>query len=138
MQLIDIGMCFVCGKKNPGGLQADFEIDIEARRLKGGFVPGEIHQGYGGIMHGGLAACLLDEAMVKLLWEIGIPAVSASLEIKLRKPIKIGEKVIISGWIETERGRVINTAARLETDEGDVLAEGRGVCVRISQKGGSM
>lgn len=136
MKLVDIGMCFVCGKKNAGGLQADFEIDQEKKTLRGWFLPQEKHQGYGGIMHGGLAACLLDEAMVKLLWEMGIPAVSASLEIKLRKPIMIGEKVIIKGWIESDRGRLIHTAANLENERGDVLAGARGICVRMSRKGG--
>jgi len=135
MELVDIGMCFVCGKKNPGGLQAEFEIDSDRRMLSGWFIPGEVHQGYGGIMHGGLAACLLDEAMVKLLWELGIPAVSASLEIRLKKPIRIGQKVVIKGWIESDRGRLFHTGARLESEEGTVLAEGTGVCVKISPKG---
>ncbi len=135
MELVDIGMCFVCGSRNSGGLHAEFVIDSEQRILTGSFIPQEVHQGYGGIMHGGLAACLLDEAMVKLLWEIGIPAVSASLEIRLKKPIRIGQKVVIKGWIESDRGRLIKTAARLETEEGNILAEGTGVCVRVSPEG---
>ena len=134
MELIDEGMCFICGKRNPIGLKAEFEIDNENRRLKGYFTPKQEHEGYRGIMHGGLASALLDEAMVKLLWEVGIPAVSASLSIRLLKPVKVGEKVVIEGWVESDKGRIIETSARLTDTAGTVLAQAEGKCVRIRSK----
>lgn len=134
MELIDEGMCFICGKRNPIGLKAEFEIDRENIRLTGYFTPRQEHEGYKGIMHGGLASALLDEAMVKLLWEVGIPAVSASLSIRLRKPVKVGEQVIIKGWVESDKGRIINTSAELRDTAGTVLAQADGKCVRIGSK----
>jgi acyl-coenzyme A thioesterase PaaI-like protein len=134
MELIDEGMCFICGKRNPIGLKAEFEIDRENTRLTGYFTPRQEHEGYKGIMHGGLASALLDEAMVKLLWEVGIPAVSASLSIRLRKPVKVGEQVIIKGWVESDKGRIINTSAELRDTAGTILAQADGKCVRIGSK----
>lgn len=134
MELTENGMCFVCGKKNPNGLKAEFEVDRERLALKGHFTPRNIHQGYKGIMHGGLTAALLDEAMVKLLWDSGIPAVSASLRIKLIKPIRIGQEILIKGWVEGFKGRVILTCARIESSSGSVLAEATGKCIRVSGK----
>jgi acyl-coenzyme A thioesterase PaaI-like protein len=134
MELIDEGMCFICGKRNPIGLKAEFEIDIENRRLRGYFTPKQEHEGYRGIMHGGLASALLDEAMVKLLWEIGIPAVSASLSIRLLKPVKVGEQVVMEGWVESDKGRVIHTSAELRDTSGTLLAQADGKCVRIRSK----
>ena len=134
MELIDEGMCFICGKRNPIGLKAEFEIDRENIRLTGYFTPRQEHEGYKGIMHGGLASALLDEAMVKLLWEVGIPAVSASLSIRLRKPVKVGEQVIIKGWVESDKGRIINTSAELRDTAGTILAQADGKCVRIGSK----
>lgn len=134
MELVDNGMCFVCGKANPSGLKAEFEIDKERLVLTGHFTPSQAHQGYRGIMHGGLTAALLDEAMVKLLWEVGIPAVSAALEIKLLKPIKVGEEIVIRGWVEGFKGRLVLTGARIESHSGSVLAEAVGKCVRVSGK----
>ena len=134
MELIDEGMCFICGKRNPIGLKAEFEIDAENLRLKGYFTPRPEHEGYRGIMHGGLASALLDEAMVKLLWEVGIPAVSASLNIRLLKPVRVGEQVVIEGWVESDKGRIINTYARLTNKAGTVLAQADGKCVRIQSK----
>jgi acyl-coenzyme A thioesterase PaaI-like protein len=134
MDLVDEGMCFVCGKRNPMGLKVDFDIDRDNLKLRGSFTPCREHQGYSGIMHGGLASALLDEAMVKLLWDAGIPAVSASLEIKLIKPVKVGEPLVIKGWVDSEKGRLIYTGAVLEDATGTVLAEAKGKCVKVSLK----
>jgi acyl-coenzyme A thioesterase PaaI-like protein len=130
----DDSMCFICGQRNPIGLKIEFDVDSDNLRLEGSFVPRSEHQGYAGIMHGGLACALLDEAMVKLLWESGIPAVSGSLDIRLVKPVRLGERVVIKGWVTSRRGRVFNTAARLEDEGGTLLAEAEGKCVRVSHK----
>jgi acyl-coenzyme A thioesterase PaaI-like protein len=134
MELIDEGMCFICGMNNPIGLKAKFDINKENLRLTGTFTPGREHEGYKGIMHGGLQSALLDEAMVKLLWDAGIYAVSASLEIKLLRPARVGEEIVIKGWVESDKGRIILAAARLEDPAGNVLAEAKGKCVRVKSK----
>lgn len=134
MELTDEGMCFVCGKRNPIGLKVDFELDRDNLRIKGRFVPRSEHQGYTGIMHGGLVSTLLDEAMVKLLWDAGIRAVSASLQVKLIRPARVGETIVITGWVDADKGRIIHTGARLEGPGGAVLAEATGKCVRVPSK----
>jgi acyl-coenzyme A thioesterase PaaI-like protein len=134
MDLIDEGMCFICGKRNPIGLKADFDIDKRNLRLTGRFTPRREHEGYRGIMHGGLASALLDEAMVKLLWEAGIPAVSASLNIRLLKPVKVGEQLTIKGWVKEDKGRIILTSAEIRDAAGGLLAQADGKCVRIQSK----
>ena len=53
-------MCFVCGVNNPIGLHLDFWMDGE--QVWTDFTPGREHQGYPGVMHGGLVATLLDES----------------------------------------------------------------------------
>ena len=134
MDLADEGMCFICGQRNPIGLKVKFEIDKENLRLTGTFTPRREHEGYRKIMHGGLQSALLDEAMVKLLWEAGIPAVSASLQIRLVRPAKVGEEISIRGWVESRKGRLILTAARLEDSAGNLLAEATGKCVKVKSK----
>jgi acyl-coenzyme A thioesterase PaaI-like protein len=132
MELVDEGMCFICGKANPIGLQVDFDVDRKGLRIKGKFTPRREHEGYKGIMHGGLVAALLDEAMVKLLWEVGIPAVSAALDIRLARPAKVGEPISISGWVDSLKGRLILAAARAEDAEGNLVAEAKSRCIRVS------
>ncbi len=57
-ELRDNHRCYVCGKKNPAGLGVDFEIDREARSISANFTPSDIHQGYEGIVHGGILSTL--------------------------------------------------------------------------------
>jgi acyl-coenzyme A thioesterase PaaI-like protein len=131
MELIDEGMCFICGKKNPIGLKVEFQVDRVALKISGVFTPKREHEGYKGILHGGLVSALLDEAMVKLLWEAGIPSVSASLEVRLAKPAKVGEPLHISGWVDSQKGKLVFTAAKIEDASGIVLAEAKARCVRV-------
>jgi len=132
--LADEGMCFICGKRNPIGLKVEFDVDTEGLQISGCFTPQPEHQGYMNIMHGGLVAALLDEAMVKLVWEAGIPAVSASLEVRLNKPVRIGQPIMIKGKVESRKGRVILASARLEDQSGNALAQASGTCVVVSRK----
>ena len=134
MSVVDDGMCFICGERNPIGLKVKFEIDKENMRSTGTFTPRREHEGFRNIMHGGLQSALLDEAMVKLLWEAGISAVSAALQIKLMRPAKIGQKIAIEGWVESQKGRLILTAARLKDSDGNVLSEAKGKCVKVKFK----
>jgi acyl-coenzyme A thioesterase PaaI-like protein len=134
MSVVDDGMCFICGERNPIGLKVKFEIDRENMRMTGKFTPRKEHEGFRNIMHGGLQSALLDEAMVKLLWEAGIPAVSAALEIKLLRTAKVGQEIAIEGWVESRKGRLILTAARLKDSEGNVLSEAKGKCVKVKFK----
>ena len=134
MDLIDEGMCFVCGKLNPIGLKVEFDVDTDNLKILGTFEPRREHEGYQGIMHGGLVATLLDEAMVKLVWEAGIPAVSASLDIKLLKPVRVGERIAIRGQIDSLEGRLILASAEIEDSKGTLLARAKGKCVRIASK----
>jgi len=134
MDIIDDAMCFVCGQSNPIGLKIKFEVDKENLRLKGVFTPRREHEGFRNIMHGGLQSAILDEAMVKLLWEAGISAVSAALEIRLLRPAKIGREIAIEGWVESRKGRLIFTAARLKDSDGNVLSEATGKCVKVKFK----
>jgi acyl-coenzyme A thioesterase PaaI-like protein len=38
------------------------------------FIPQADHQGYDGVVHGGILAALLDDAMANCLWLRGVPA----------------------------------------------------------------
>jgi len=131
MDLIDEGMCFVCGKANPIGLKVEFTVDREALKISGVFTPRREHEGYRGILHGGLVSTLLDEAMVKLLWEAGIPAVSAALEVRLAKPALVGEPLRIYGWVESQQKKLVLAAARIEDAAGGIVAEAKAKCIRV-------
>lgn len=99
---VDDAMCFACGEKNPISLNLDFK-EIEENKVKALFIPGEYHQGYDGIIHGGLTSTLLDEAMAYAVGFKGIKAFTAELNIRFKSAIKIGEEVEIYGYYEKKK-----------------------------------
>jgi acyl-coenzyme A thioesterase PaaI-like protein len=129
-QLRDNQSCYVCGKKNPVGLAVDFEIDKDARTSKAAFIPADTHQGFQGIVHGGILSSLLDEAMAKLAFTIGIPAVTAEITVKFKASAVPGRELLITGRLTQETGRLILAEAKIEQGLA-VIAEAKGKLLRI-------
>jgi uncharacterized protein (TIGR00369 family) len=129
IRLKDNDYCYVCGKKNPEGLAVDFEIDREKKSITGRFMPQKKHQGYDGIIHGGILSALLDEAMVKLAYNLGIPAVTAEMTVKFKSPAAPGEELVVTGRITDESRRLIQATAVIERGPV-VIAEVTGKLLR--------
>ncbi len=127
------GNCFVCGLKNPNGLKLNFEIDKEKQTLKTTFVASPTFQGWDGIVHGGIISTLLDEAMAKLVHELGFESVTASLEIRFKKPAPILEPLRIYGALTEVGKRLIRAKAHVAKEDGTVLATGTSTFLRQSQ-----
>jgi uncharacterized protein (TIGR00369 family) len=121
--------CFGCGAANPIGLRLEFDVDEERRSAEATFKPRPEHQGYAGITHGGIMATVLDEAMLKLCWELGIPAVTARLEVELKRAVPVGEELRVRGWITEDKGRLLEAQAEITDSSGEVVARGRSTAV---------
>lgn len=130
LKLRDNDGCYVCGGKNPFGLHVDFEIDKGSRSINARFIPAAHHQGYEGIIHGGILSALLDEAMVKLAFSLGISAVTAEITIKFKAPAAPGDELFISARLDSESGRLIEASARIERS-GRTIAEARGKLLKV-------
>ncbi len=124
------GNCFVCGEKNSGGLRLHFQISREKQTLRTTFVASRTYQGWDGIVHGGIVSTLLDEAMAKLAFELGYQAVTASLEVRFKKPAPILEPLQVYGEITEVSKRLIRAKARIEKGDGTVVAEGKSILIR--------
>jgi uncharacterized protein (TIGR00369 family) len=112
--------CFGCGDKNPAGLQLKVvpgpNYDIAS------FTPGPEHEGYEGIVHGGIIATLLDEVMSWACVHKGHQAVTAELRVRFQKPVAIGQALRVLGWVVAEKGRLIITKGEVRTELGAILA----------------
>jgi len=124
MKFETYGNCFVCGKNNPNGLKLNFEIDQDKKTLKTTFVASPTFQGWDGIVHGGIISTLLDEAMAKLIYELGYQAVTASLEIRFKNPAPILEPLLVHGEITEVSKRLIRAKAHIAKEDGTILATG--------------
>ena len=118
--------CFVCGQDNPHGLH--LRSRIEGGRVLLDYTARESDLGYKLIVHGGIAITLLDEVMT---WASIIAArrvcVAAELTTRLKKPIRVGQKLRIEGWVTRLTSRLILTeGVLLDADRQTLLtAEGK-------------
>jgi len=121
--------CFGCGKENDGGLRLEFELR-EDGKLETRFAPRANHGGWEGVFHGGLMATLLDEAMMAYLYMTGTSAATASLEVRFRDPVRIGDELVVTAWAEGRRGRLVQMVAEARRRDR-VVAQGKSRCLVI-------
>jgi uncharacterized protein (TIGR00369 family) len=130
MDLENDEMCFVCGKRNQDGLQLDFEL-VGEDGIRTEFTPPKRFQGWKDILHGGIIATILDEVMVNVAYLRKIMAVTVKLEIKLRKPVAVGERLIFRGQILKQGTKTLDVKAWAEQEGGAVVAEATGLLMRV-------
>ena len=123
-EIVRYRKCFVCGEENQHGLKARFFWDglkalteLDAR---------EMFEGYPGIFHGGIISTLLDEVMIKAILADDIYAVTAELTIKYKRPVRVGDRLRFSGWIESSKGRIYYTKGEVTDSEGNQFATATG------------
>jgi acyl-coenzyme A thioesterase PaaI-like protein len=110
--------CFACGPDNPIGLQIRFSIGDDGR-CTGEFTANENHVGFRNTVHGGIIYAALDDVMANVLYLQKRKAHTARCEIRYRQALEVGQTIRLSGWIDTERRRlvVLKGEARLADDE---------------------
>ena len=108
--------CYVCGKDNPKGFQVPFSPDgpTGSRAVYTARVE---HEGWQGILHGGVTFSLMDEALGWAVHFQGLHGVTARAEARFRQPIKGGARLIIRGWTLERRRRVMNARAEIRIDD---------------------
>ena len=114
-------MCFCCGRDNPIGLHLKFDFDGE--RVWTQFTPQEYHQGYPGILHGGIIFSILDEVIGRVCLAHGVWMVTAKSEIRFRQPVPLDGTLTAVGEIERRKGRLLVARGELRLPDGSVGAE---------------
>lgn len=115
--------CFGCGKENPIGLKLEFIEKDESYITT--FIPGLQHQGYDGIMHGGLVSTILDEVMARYIHKKGFNAVTARLDVRFRQPTPIGQQLTAVAKIAGKRGNMYELVGEIILPDGTVTAQGK-------------
>jgi acyl-coenzyme A thioesterase PaaI-like protein len=116
------GRCFGCGPLNEEGLQRTFqpEGDVSVTEFQ---VPSR-YQSWKGVVHGGMVALMLDEAVGWAAWHRGHPGVTGKLEVRYRLPLKIGERIRVVGRVDRIRRTLVYATATIErTSDGATIAE---------------
>lgn len=121
----DATRCFVCGSENPIGLHLHFVPDGEGVRAE--FTPGELHVGYEGLVHGGILAALIDDALANIWFTRGREAVTARIEVRFRREVAPGEPLTVTAVPTGRRHGMMTARAEIRTAGGDIVAEGTGL-----------
>ena len=125
-QIIDIdkgySMCFGCGGDNPIGLKLSFQWDGKVAKAE--FTPTEFYQGWSGVVHGGIIACLLDEAIGYAALFEGLHCITAEMQVRLRRPVSIGETLIITSSLTKQNRKLAKAKASISLKDGTPIAEG--------------
>jgi len=127
MELQDDGYCFACGKNNPQGLRLTFTPCAEG--VETTFTPAREHQGWTGVVHGGIISTLLDEVMANRAIQEGRWAVTARFQVRYLAPARVGDTLRVVGKLDEAKGRMLQLSARLEGSDGTLLAEGKSTFV---------
>jgi uncharacterized protein (TIGR00369 family) len=109
--------CLLCGPAHPLGLGLEFkarpggqvEARLSCRRL---------FQGYGGQVHGGVIAAVLDSAMTNCLFAHDIVAVTGDLNVRYLHPVKLARTAVV-------RASIAASAPPLHRMESELVQEGR-------------
>lgn len=124
--------CFVCGNNNEYGLKVDFFYDKGVSRAE--YVAEEKFQGYKDILHGGIISALLDEVMIKAVIAKGLLVVTAEIEVKFLKPVKIGERLFLEGKVTGEQKKIFTAEGVVSNSNSEVVATSKGKFFKVTEK----
>ncbi len=116
--------CVVCGRVHEAGLGLDFRLGDDGT-VEAGFDCRAAYQGYGGVLHGGIASALLDGAMTNCLFAHGVAAVTAEMTVRFRSPIEVGRPLTARAWVTRVHRPLYGVRAEL-VQAGQVKATAAG------------
>jgi acyl-coenzyme A thioesterase PaaI-like protein len=128
----DFDMCFACGQRNPIGLKLKFTKEGEGVRTE--FTPGESHQGWSGVIHGGIIGCILDEAMSYAALFVGVSSLTAKMQTRFRHPVRVGEQLIITARVTKKTKRLLETEAEMHLKDGTPVADSTATMFTVGQE----
>lgn len=121
---VDDGRCVACGPDADAGLHMHFDLAddgvVSRVTVPRGF------QGWRGVVHGGIVAMLLDEAMAYAAGARGVLGVTGELSMRFRAPVEVGAPLVVRGKVAWERRNVLGVEASVSDDAGTLLASGTG------------
>ncbi|MFW6118552.1 MAG: HAD-IA family hydrolase [Chloroflexota bacterium] len=116
-------LCFACSQENPIGLKLKPVHDGE--KVIAEFIPGEFHQGWNDVVHGGILYTLLDEVTAYAMLCYGIEfGVTAKSEIRFKQVAPINEPIQASGWVTKFTTRLVETKGVLTLKDNTVIVDG--------------
>jgi len=129
------GGCIACGRLNPMGLRLAFASKDDGS-VEATFPCAQVFEGYGGRVHGGVVATLLDAAMTNCLFARGIAALTGELTIRFRHSVDIAAPACVRAWVErSSRPLYLLRAELIQREEVKARASGKFMEARSARDG---
>lgn len=124
--------CFGCGLDNTYGLGMTF-YEVESGSVTAEYTVPDHFEGYPGIVHGGIVFTMLDEVLgrVPMVGDHTRFVMTAKVEMRMRKPVPIGEPLQIQGRVDRRRGNFSFASAELRLPDGSIAAEAKGLMAEV-------
>ena len=127
--------CFGCGRLNPHGLRLRFFRAAGGDGVWAPFTPQVEHEGFTGVVYGGIITAVLDEAMAWAVYARGVWTMTGRIEVRFRRPVAIGVPTRAVGRVVADRGRVLDVAGELRREADDaLLAEATAIFFRVPEE----
>jgi len=124
-------MCYACGRDNPLGLKLDIQYDGDVVRTE--FTPQEHHQGWPGVVHGGILNTILDEVMAYAAIYRGLYCVTARMEVRIRNTPLVGHRYLASAWVTSNRKKLVEAQSEISLEDGTKIAEGKATMYLVEE-----
>jgi len=125
----ETNICFGCSPNNPIGLKMKFEEDGDVCRAY--YTARPEHMGWNDVVHGGLVATMLDEAMGRWLWVRNLITMTAEMTIRYSKPVPVGVRLIVESSGVSQKGKLIEMTARIILPDGSLAARARAKFLKV-------
>lgn len=112
-------------------LAPPFEIRRVGDRAVGTVTFRTAHEGPPGAAHGGFVAAMFDMVLGAATAVVAMPGLTGTLTVRYRRPTPLDREVRYEGWLERAEARKVLVAG-VSTCDGEVLAEGEAVFVRVA------
>jgi uncharacterized protein (TIGR00369 family) len=127
--------CFVCGAENPAGLKIEFRMDPERGEAEANVsFPGR-YQGWEKIVHGGLLATVLDEAMIYAAGATGLKCVTGEITVRYIQPARTDETYRLKGRVTGAKGKITFAESEIIGGDGEAVARASGKLFRVAVRG---
>ena len=133
LQLPHTTGCLVCGRDNPHGLGLDLYVDEGSGLVRCKFTPTEHHTGFEHIVHGGLLATVVDEAMVwTATWRARRFCLCGEMTVRFRQGAAPGQMLNVEAIVDYSRPKLIETSAKIFDASGRLLTTASGKYIPLT------
>ncbi|MCB1194597.1 PaaI family thioesterase [bacterium] len=116
---------YCCGKENGKGLHAEFAIEGDC--VRGVYRPESRLCGYPGIVHGGVLATLVDEAM---FWAATRAyrkfCYAVEVNVRYKQPVPVGEEITITARESGKIKKIVVIEGAILNKNGQTLVKAEG------------